>query len=204
MTTGQFGKSRMMDKAAAIALAALLAGLAGCNSAGTNNVENTLDVANGGQSGANVPVEDAIQDPRAYCPQTVLRAGTETYDIYPKGVSKGDEGASAKLKFRATISDIARECNTAGAFLNIRVGVRGRYLSGPAGEPGSYTMPLRVAVTQGDTVLYSQLHQIPAEIQPGKLNGTFSYVDSNVSIPKPEDRNVLVYVGYDEGPYETP
>lgn len=183
---------------AAVMLAALLAG---CNSAGTNNVENTLDVSN---SGSAVPAQDKIQDPRAYCPQTVLRAGTETFDVYPEGVSKEDEGATSQLKFRATISEVARECNTAGAFLNIRVGVRGRFLSGPSGEPGSFTMPLRVAVTQGQNVLYSQLHQIPAEILPGKLNGTFSFVDNNVSIPKPKEKNVVVYVGYDEGPYETP
>ena len=199
--TGQFGKTRITATALAVMLAATLAG---CNSAGTNNVENTLDVSNSGQPGSTVPAPDKIQDPRAYCPKTVLRAGTETYDVYPKGVSKGDQGASSQLKFRATISDVARECNTAGSFLNIRVGVRGRYLSGPGGEPGSFAMPLRVAVTQGDAVLYSQLHQIPAEIQPGKLNGTFSYVDNNVSIPKPESENVIIYVGYDEGPYETP
>ncbi|MCB1415317.1 MAG: hypothetical protein KDJ64_02770 [Nitratireductor sp.] len=201
MTTGHYTNNRGTAKAAAILLAAVLAG---CNSAGTNNVENTLDVANSGQSGSNVPARDAIQDPRAYCPQTVLRAGTETYDLYPKGVSKEDEGASSQLRFRATISEIARECNSAGEFLNIRVGVRGRFLSGPSGEPGSYTMPLRVAVAQGDNVLYSQLHQIPAEILPGKPNGTFSYVDNNVSIPKPREKNVVIYVGYDEGPYETP
>ncbi|MCO5135131.1 MAG: hypothetical protein M9908_12455 [Phyllobacteriaceae bacterium] len=124
MTTGHYTNNRGTAKAAAILLAAVLAG---CNSAGTNNVENTLDVANSGQSGSNVPARDAIQDPRAYCPQTVLRAGTETYDLYPKGVSKEDEGASSQLRFRATISEIARECNSAGEFLNIRVGVRGRF-----------------------------------------------------------------------------
>ena len=199
--TGHITINHTTAKAAAILLAALLAG---CNSAGTNNVENTLDVSNGSQSGSNVPAPDELQDPRAYCPQTVLRAGTETFDVYPEGVKKEDEGATSQLRFRATISEVARECNTAGAFLNIRVGVRGRFLSGPSGEPGSYTMPLRVAVTQGEDVLYSQLHQIPAEILPGKLNGTFSYVDNNVSIPKPKEKNVVVYVGYDEGPYDTP
>ncbi|WP_205410838.1 hypothetical protein [Salaquimonas pukyongi] len=198
--TGKHRKNRGAAKAAALVLAGLLAA---CNSAGTNKVENTLDVANSGQSGG-APAIDEIQDPRAFCPQTVLRAGTETYDIYPEGVKKGDEGASSQLKFRATISEVARECNSAGTFLNIRVGVRGRFLSGPSGEPGSFTMPLRVAVTQGENVLYSQLHQIPAEILPGKLNGTFSFVDNNVSIPKPESKNVVVYVGYDEGPYDTP
>ena len=108
-----------------------------------------------------------------------------------------------QLRFRATISEVARECNTAGPFLNIKVGVRGRYLSGPKGETGQFAMPVRVAVTQGDSVLYSKLHQIPAEILPGRSNGTFSYVDNEISIPQPDRENVIIYVGYDEGPYDT-
>ena len=178
--------------------------LASCNSSGTGNVDNTLNVTPGsGQQSANLPQVDEIQDPRAYCPKAVLRAGTETFDVYPKGVSKDDEGASSKLRYRATISEIARECNYASGFINIRVGVRGRYLSGPGGETGSFPMPVRVAVTQGDNVLYTQLHQIQADIPPGQRNGTFSYVDGNISIPEPDRENVIIYVGYDEGPYDT-
>ncbi len=179
--------------------------LSACNSAGTNQVDNTLDVTpSANQQLASVPPEDQFQDPRGYCPKTVLRGGTEAYDVFPTGVKKEDEGSSAKLRFRATISEIVRECNTAGDFLNIRVGVRGRYLSGPAGESGSFMMPVRVAVTQGESVLYSQLHQIPADIPPGQRNGTFQYVDNNISIPKPDRENIIIYVGYDEGPYENP
>lgn len=189
------------------ALSALLI-LSACSSSGTNTVENTLDVNSSqqasNQTNPNLPAVDAIQDPRAFCPKTVLRAGTETFDIYPNGVKKEDEGALEQLRFRSTITETVRECNTAGSFLNIRVGVRGRYLSGPGGEIGTYQMPVRVAVTRGTEVLYSQLHQIPAELAPGKPNGTFSYVDNNVSIPIPDKENVIIYVGFDEGPYDTP
>jgi len=178
--------------------------LAACNSSGSNQVDDTLNVnpANN-QQFANVPQPDAIQDPRAYCPKTVLRAGTETLDVFPDGISSEDEGASRELRFRATISEVARECSSAGPFLNIRVGVRGRYLSGPKGETGAFAMPVRIAVTQGDAVLYSKLHQITAEIPPNQRNGTFSYVDNEVSIPRPDRENVIIYVGYDEGPYDT-
>ena len=36
------------------------------------------------------------------------------------------------------------------------------------------------------------------------LNGTFAYVDNEVSIPKPDGKNIVIYVGFDEGPYDTP
>ena len=118
-------------------------------------------------------------------------------------VTKDDEGASSKLLYRGSITEVVRECNSAGTFLNIRVGVRGRYLSGPQGNTGTFDMPVRVAVTQGDAVLYSTLHQIPATLQPGQQNDNFAYVDENISIPKPDSENIIIYVGYDEGPYDT-
>lgn len=197
-------------------VAAVMATLvAGCTSSGGNQVENTLDVGDSSPSDPNniasaapvdpsLPPVDEIQNPRQYCPKTVLRAGTETYDLYPKGVEKTEEGASSKLRFRSAITDIARECNSAGQMLRVRVGVRGRYLSGPSGETGSFTIPLRIAVTQGDAVLYSVLHQVPAEIREGQTNGTFAYVDNNVAFPMPDRENVVIYVGFDEGPYDTP
>lgn len=183
--------------------------LAACTSSGGNQVENTLSPVQQqpmqmSGTDAAVPAPDPIQDPRAYCPKIVIRAGTETFDVYPKGVKKDDEGAAQKMLYRATVSEVARECNTAGSFLNIRVGVRGRYLSGPTGQTGAFTMPVRVAVTRGDEVLYSQLHEVPAEIPPGRTNGTFQYVDSAISIPKPEQEDIIIYAGFDEGPYNTP
>ncbi|MCB1386391.1 MAG: hypothetical protein KDJ80_10690 [Nitratireductor sp.] len=209
---GQFlaaasGRSGLLPRL--LAVSAIAAMLTACNSAGNNTVENTLDVngqnqAAGDPNAAPVPPADALQDPRAFCPKTVLRAGTETYDVYPDKVKKEDEGSASQLRFRSTITETARECNSAGGFLNIRVGVRGRYLSGPKGDTGAFTMPVRIAVTRGDEVLYSQLHQIPAQLEPGRQNGTFSYVDNNVSIPKPDKENVMIYVGFDEGPYNTP
>jgi len=179
--------------------------LASCTSSGTDAVNDTLTVQpQANDQFSSVPTPDRIQDPRAYCPKTVLRAGTEVFDVYPKDVKKEDEGSAAKLRWRATISEVVRECNSAGGFLNIRVGVRGRYLSGPSGEAGSFEMPLRIAVTRGDEVLFSQLYKLPASVSPGQTSGVFSHVENNISIPKPDKENILIYVGYDEGPYDTP
>lgn len=178
--------------------------LTSCNSSGTGSkVEDALDVAPQQQALTNLPAADEIQDPRAFCPKTIIREGTETFNIYAKGVKAEDEAASKDIRYRASISETVRECNSAGPFLNIKVGVKGRYLSGPKGETGVFTMPIRVAVVRGEDVLYSQLHQIPAEILPGRVNGAFAYVDKNISIPMPENPNVQIFVGFDEGPYDT-
>ena len=65
-----------------------------------------------------------------------MRAGTETYNVYPDKMKRDDPEAEKKLRFRATITDAVRECNYNGDTLNIRVGIAGRLISGPAGETG--------------------------------------------------------------------
>jgi hypothetical protein len=37
-------------------------------------------------------------------------------------------------------------------------------------------------------------------IPDGKSNAFFSFVDGNINIPVPEKPNLIVYVGFDEGP----
>jgi hypothetical protein len=183
-----------------VAGALLITGaLSACSSSGgetggsdrSSGPQATLDT-----SLAEVPV-DEVQDPRAYCPKAIMRAGTETFDVYPDGMKDDDPEKPKKLRFRATITDIVRECNSAGPMLKIKVGVAGRVLSGPSGEAGSFQMPVRVALTRGNEVLYSQLHDITAEVPAGRTNNTFSYVDGNIVIPKPDKENIVVYAGFD-------
>lgn len=182
-----------------LALTGLLALAAGCNSSTGTKPSEALDVSNESQAPSGT---ELAQDPRAYCPKTVLRAGTETYRIFPKGVKRDDPGALAKLRFQATITQVSRECNYQPNRLNMRVGVAGRVINGPTGETGTIEMPVRIAVTRGDEVLYSRLHQIPATIPEGGGNTTFRFVDNFVDVPIPDKPNLLVYVGYDEGPYD--
>ena len=133
-----------------------------------------------------------------------MRAGTETINIYPDDLPSDDPDRSSKLRFRGTITEVVRECNYGGPNLYMKVGVAGRVLSGPSGETGSFTMPIRVAVTKGDELLYSKLHEVPVEIPPGRTNTNFTYVDSQIVMEKPEGRNILVYVGYDEQRVDIP
>lgn len=184
-------------------LVSLMALLAACNSAGEgSSVDKALTVQPAIEqvsSSNGRPLVDQAQDPRAFCPKTVLRSGTETFNIFPEGVSGEEAGSSQELRYRASITEHVRECNSAGQFLNIDVGIRGRFISGPKGEKGAFMLPLRVAVVRGDDVLYTQLHEVWAEILPGRSNGAFTYVDKNISILKPENPNVQIFIGFDTG-----
>ena len=181
---------------AAIAIASVLA-LSSCTSSGSGDALSSA-------AKAKKQSEDDFVDLRAYCPKTVIRAGTETLRIYPKGVKKEDEGAKSQLRFQATINEVVRECNYISNTLAIRVGIAGRVITGPSGEPGSMELPVRVAVTRGDDVLYSQLHKLTATVEAGKSIATFRFVDEAVNIDKPPKPNILIHVGFDEGPYDKP
>ncbi len=188
-----------------------LAFLAGCQTSGGDGVlsnalpteENTP--ASNTTPGTNPNAVTRLKNTRTsltdYCPAVRLRAGTETFRVVPKNK---DAENSDNVRYQATITKVARECKYVGQNLEIKVGARGRVITGPSGEPGSLTMPIRVAVTEGGETIYSKLYRQPGTIDPGKTNTTFSFVDENVVIPAPRRTNVRVFVGFDEGPYNTP
>jgi len=180
----------------ALAVAGIV--LSACTASNSGKTSGALDL--GGDTQTQADNESA--NLRAFCPKTVLRAGTETYRVFTDGVNKDDPDALNSLRFQSTISEVVRECNYRSDQLNIRVGIAGRAINGPTGENGTFNMPVRVAVTRGDEVLYSQLHAIPATIPLGGSFTKFRFVDSNVNIPIPEKPNLLIYVGFDEGPVE--
>lgn len=174
--------------------------LTACNSATKNQTEDTLGVS-GQQEVAEVQAPDQSDNLRAFCPRTIIRAGTETYRTFEGGVTKDDPDALNSLQFQSTITDVARECNYSPTNLNMKVGIKGRVINGPTGLTGTLNVPVRVAITSSaDEVLYSQLHQVPVTIPDGKSNALFSFVDGNINIPVPEKPNLVVFVGFDEGP----
>lgn len=198
----------------AVALAAMV--LSGCQSSGSGGVlgsvlsdneeeKKQIEIAKRGTQGENPNAATRLANTRNaltdYCPAVRLRAGTETFRVVPKSAEKDD---LEQVRYQATITNVARECAYVGQDLVIKVGARGRVITGPKGQPGQFEMPIRVAVTQGENTVYSKLHRPQGSIADGRTNGTFSFVDDKVVIPAPTSTNVRVFIGFDEGPYNTP
>ncbi|MGI9352631.1 MAG: hypothetical protein ACR2O3_13790 [Rhizobiaceae bacterium] len=188
----------------AFALISSMVLLAACNSSGTKS--STKETLESGQQEliADKP-KDESNNLRAFCPKTVIRSGTEIYRTFTDGVKKDDPGALNSLEFQSTITNTIRECNYSPLNLNMRVGVRGRVINGPTGATGTINIPVRIAVASvSKEVLYSQLHQIPVTIPEGGSHASFSFVDGNINLPVPDKPNLIVFVGFDEGPLENP
>lgn len=188
--------------------------LSACQTAGPGGVlSNALPTADDGDQvaaanprpGENPNAQTRLKNTRNaltdYCPAVRIRAGTESYRVIPKGQDKEDPNS---VRYQATITKVARECAYVGQNLEIKVGARGRVITGPQGEAGDLKMPIRVAVTEGGETIYSKLHRPTATIPQGNTNQQFSFVDEEVIIPAPRRTNVRVFIGFDEGPYDTP
>jgi hypothetical protein len=172
------------------ALAGFILAAAGCQSSDS--------VLNVGADAPPPPQEKVLEsDLRAYCPPIVLREGTAFFRTYAKG-AKDDP---AKLVYQASISDVTRSCTRSAGTMTITAAAAGRVITGPAGVPGTITMPIRVVVVKGDSVLYSQLHKYQVAVGAGSGATQFVFNDPNVVIPIPEPGTIQVFVGYDEGPY---
>lgn len=190
--------SRFLPRFGALMLVLVLAG---CQSGG-----GFPDLGLGGskEKEEEKPDERISQvDLRAYCPRVRLREGTAFFNTYKK-VRRGEEEKTAdNVIYQASISDVTRSCNYENGLLNMNVAVAGKIVPGPQGSAGAVTMPIRVAVIRGDEVLYSELHRY--EVSINSITGATQFVfnDPNVSIPAPSAANLLVFAGYDEGPYNT-
>ncbi|MBD8553240.1 hypothetical protein IFT84_01750 [Rhizobium sp. CFBP 8762] len=161
----------------------LLAVLAGCNQTG----------------GGILPKAPPAAGPavvQGKCPQVYLRDGTATHRVF----TKGGEGDATKIIYQASLVDTTRQCTTSGDQLTITVQAQGRALAGPAGKAGPVKLPIRVAVTDGNNTVYSQLTQMAVDIPAGSTTNQFVFTKTDVTIPANLAEIAKVYVGFDEGP----
>tara|TARA_R110002020_G_scaffold110627_6_gene255507 strand:- start:1506 stop:2057 length:552 start_codon:yes stop_codon:yes gene_type:complete len=170
--------------------------IAGCTSADPRAV---LNPGAGGQQAAIDPVTNS-EVVQGYCPEVVLREGTAYYSQF----AKGGDGDPAKIMHQASISDTTRQCRINGDQMTITVAVSGRVVAGPAGKAGTVEVPVRVAVLEGENVLYSDLQKQPVTLLEGMPAEQFIFTNANVTFPAASARAVKLYVGFDPGPYNTP
>jgi hypothetical protein len=172
------------------ALSGFILAVAGCQSGDSGNVLN----AGGDKAADETKVLES--ELRAFCPPVKLREGTAYFNTY----TKGGQDDPAKMLYQASITDVTRTCSNAGGTMTMNVAVAGKVVPGPAGAPGNITMPIRIAVTRGDEVLYSQLHKYQVAVGDASAATQFVFNDTSVSFPTPQQADVQVFAGYDEGP----
>lgn len=185
----------------------MLALVASCSTTDTFSFSKKKDEAPADTSKTPVVVQ-------GQCPFVYLREGTAVYTQYAnapkKRKKKGDDTPAPaqdpnSLVVQATLDQTTRQCFQTADGLTATVVVHGRIVLGPAGKPGSaFTLPIRVAATDGEKTIFSVLTQFPVQLPPGQSTGQFIFTKENVSLKEVDPGGLTrMFAGIDEGPYNT-
>ena len=114
----------------------------------------------------------------------------------------GKQPTGNDLKFQATITKTARECQINGGEITARIGIQGRVIAGPAGAPASVQVPLRVAVVQGgvsEKTIATKVYQTTVEMSESGSE-PFTLVADDLVYPAPPvaiGDTYIFYIGFD-------
>ena len=131
------------------------------------------------------------------CPTVEVLDGTASYRTYA-----GTEQTNEAVRYQFSMGEVARDCTHSGKDVLLKVGVAGRVLLGPAGSPGSFTVPVRIAVRRdGDgKAVATKLYDVPATIAAGEDATGFQIVSDPIAVPfvsSSADDDYTILVGFD-------
>ncbi len=143
-----------------------------------------------------LPKQPKPTDP-LLCPEIHVLDGTSDDRIYAPGPEQSNE----TVRYQFSIENVARGCQISGKQAAMKIGVAGRILLGPAGSPGTYPAPIRVAVidlSDGNPVV-SKLYQVAASVSDGQTEAPFTLVTDPFTIPTTANfaENYTIKVGFD-------
>ncbi len=166
--------------------------LSGCNS---TKGPDALDLA---ATPAPKAAEEKVlaSDLVGFCPQVILREGTAVTTKY----EKGGDGDAARIIYQGSIAEVTRACKRADGNVSITVGVAGKVVPGPKASGDPTSLPIRVAIVEGENVLYSELQNFQVTVVAGQPATQFVFSDPNPVVPVANIKAVQIFVGFDEGP----
>jgi hypothetical protein len=148
--------------------------------------------------GAPAGPGENIDQSGLYCPEVRIRAGASTYAV----AVPGKQPVGNDLKFQATITKTARECQINSGQITARIGIQGRVIAGPSGAPSLVQVPLRVAVVQGgvsEKTIATKVYQTTVTMSESGSE-PFTLVADDLVYPAPPvaiGDSYIFYIGFD-------
>jgi hypothetical protein len=132
------------------------------------------------------------------CPPVSIRAGASTFAV----AAPGKQPVGNDLRFQASITRTARDCKQNGDQIVARIGILGRVIAGPAGNPPTVEIPLRVAVVQGgvqERTIATKVYRTTVSMAEGD-SVPFNMVAEDLVYPVPPGAtgdSYIFYIGFD-------
>src|SRR5258707_3919216 len=200
MAAGRAGRLR-------VALAFAVAGVLSCSGVGSMfgaSSDYSLSISDrfgqlcGSKSQAVGEAPPPAVDNELSCPSVSIRAGASTYAV----AAPGKQPIGNDLRYQATITRTARDCTKAGDQITARIGIQGRVIAGPAGNPPTIEIPIRVAVVQAgiqEKTIATKVYRTTVSMEEGS-SVPFSLVAEDVVYPVPPGAtgdSYVFYIGFD-------
>jgi hypothetical protein len=204
MRTMGAGRAGHLRVALALAVAgALLSGcgggsLFGASSDSSPSIGSRFSQLFGSKSQAVGEAAPPPVDNELSCPPVSIRAGASTYAV----AAPGKQPVGNDLRFQATITRTARDCTQTGDQITARIGILGRVIAGPAGNPPTVEIPLRVAVVQGgvqEKTIATKVYRTTVSMSEAS-SVPFSLVAEDLVYPVPSGAtgdSYIFYIGFD-------
>ena len=185
---------------ATLAVAAVCCSLVASAAPAQSIVDRFKSIFGGNSDAAGAPSSPAtVQDGGGLtCPDIKIRPGASTYAV----AAPGKQPVGNDLRYQATITRSARDCNLENGRITARVGIQGRVIVGPAGAPATVEVPLRVAVVKdgvNEKVITTTVVRTMVSMGEG-LSVPFSVVAEDVVYPAvsvDENDSYVFYIGFD-------
>jgi hypothetical protein len=197
--------NRVIKAAVAAALVAGLGSGLFCSQASAQSLSDRFKSLFGGKSEAPAaesaapPAADSQNPADLSCPPVSIRAGASTYAV----AAPGKQPVGNDLRFQATITKTARDCQINGGEITARIGIQGRVIAGPAGAPASVQVPIRVAVVQGgiaEKTIATKVYQTTVSMSESGSE-PFALVADDLVYPAPPSAALgdtyIFYIGFD-------
>src|SRR5262249_21010700 len=112
---------------------------------------------------------------------------------------------ATNLRYQVGLSTTARECRLAAPnVVSVKVGLQGRAILGPQGQPGTtIDVPIRLAVVYDGVparTVATRLERVQVTIPTDGSNVLFSHVADAMEFPMPKASELdqyVVYIGFD-------
>jgi hypothetical protein len=162
-----------------------------------STTQESGDATGGGQETEQVDVRRYIGP--SYCPELRVLEGAELLRRY----ERGHQDDSSYIVWQASFGETAREClYDQQGNLTLKVGVSGRVIAGPKGGAGDVSVPFKIAVVKYKEGVLANEAQTLAITIPPIGSTTFTQV-REIIVPSPgNDRDYIVYVGFDVGEWD--
>ena len=127
------------------------------------------------------------------CPKVMLDDEVAFKRVYSPANSEAPEN----LAYQVSLGEFSRTCAAApsGDQLLETISIAGRLVGGPKAKSGTYQVPVRVEVVDGDVALYDQVIQQEVTLPAEGMSTQFLFRADNLPVPLTAGPNTAVRVG---------